>query len=249
MFIQDIYRSMAGSETTSQTLGYALWELAKNRAVQDKLRAELMSMPSDLTYEDIQSGTKLPYLVGCSLKQSPAKWSIIFDAVTWETLRFHPAAPYMERVSLKLDALPLHQPLTTNTGEILNEITIEKGQCGETGAPTGLKDGLNPCCPQLNCPVDGLIFWPSAMDLEIAFDSGLVSIGFIDTVIVPLKTVIFPRWAAIFQFKVILAGLIRKFEFHDTGATIKSKVTSSMQPVTIGQENISPRLPVTVTLV
>jgi hypothetical protein len=63
---QDVYRSMAGSETTSQTLGYALWELAKNHAVQDKLRAELMSMPSNLTYEDIQSATKLPYLVSCS---------------------------------------------------------------------------------------------------------------------------------------------------------------------------------------
>jgi hypothetical protein len=44
------------------------------------------------------------------------------------SLRFHPAAPYMERVSLKADALPLRQPLTTNTGETLNEVTIEKGQ-------------------------------------------------------------------------------------------------------------------------
>ncbi|KAF5347375.1 hypothetical protein D9758_011286 [Tetrapyrgos nigripes] len=216
---------MAGSETTSQTLGYALWELAKNHVVQDKLRAEITSMPSDLSYEDIQSATKLPYL----------------DAVTRETLRFHPAAPYMERVSLKVDALPLRQPLTTSTGEILNEVTVEKGQTiiipihamsrqdsvwgdGSTYRPERWLEGL-PFADKL----------PSGWSHLLAFSDG------------PRNCIGFRL--AIFQFKVILAGLIRKFEFHDTGAAIKNKVTSSMQPVTIGEENISPRLPVKVTLV
>lgn len=52
--------SMAGSETTSQTLGYAIWELARNPEVQHRLRAELESFERDASYDDLH--TKLPYL-------------------------------------------------------------------------------------------------------------------------------------------------------------------------------------------
>ncbi|KAF5354609.1 hypothetical protein D9757_012335 [Collybiopsis confluens] len=216
---------MAGSETTSQTLGYALWELAKNPSIQENLRKEIMSMPGTLAYDDIQSTSKLPYL----------------DAVTRETLRFHPAAPYMERVSLKSDVLPLRHPLTTTSGRIIGELPIEKGQTiifpihaiGRQDSVWGDGGSYRPERWLETLPAADAL--PTGWSHLLAFSDG-------------------PRTCtgyrlAIFQFKVILAGLIRKFRFHDTGAVIKNKVTSSMQPITVGEEHISPRLPVKVTLV
>ncbi len=61
--LTDRSRSMAGSETTSQTLGYAIWELAKNPNIQSRLREEVMSTPEGPSYDDIQSAVKMPYMV------------------------------------------------------------------------------------------------------------------------------------------------------------------------------------------
>jgi len=61
---------MAGSETTSQTLSYAIWELAKNPKIQDKLREEIMTFPSGLSYDDINE--KTPYLAAVCKEVSVA---------------------------------------------------------------------------------------------------------------------------------------------------------------------------------
>jgi cytochrome P450 len=51
---------MAGYETTSQTLSYTIWELARHPDVQARLRAEIMEYEGrELSYDEI--GT-LPYL-------------------------------------------------------------------------------------------------------------------------------------------------------------------------------------------
>lgn len=51
---------MAGSETTAQTLVFALWELSKNETAQNKLRDEVTSFGREPTYDDFTS--KLPFL-------------------------------------------------------------------------------------------------------------------------------------------------------------------------------------------
>ena len=65
---------IAGYETTSIALTWALIELSRNQDIQSKLRAELAEVgDADLTWEDLT--THLPYL----------------DAVVNETLRIHPS--------------------------------------------------------------------------------------------------------------------------------------------------------------
>jgi cytochrome P450 len=51
---------MAGIDTTTQTLAFTFYQLARNPQVQDTLRAELEALGREPTYDDIHSG--LPYL-------------------------------------------------------------------------------------------------------------------------------------------------------------------------------------------
>lgn len=52
---------------------------------------------------------------------------------------------------------------------------------------------------------------------------------------------------ALFEFKVTLSTLIRKFEFWDTGAIITNKVVTSLQPICAGIDE-NPALPIGVKL-
>ena len=51
---------MAGSETTGQGVGSALYELGRNPAIQAKLRAEIMRFSQAPTFDELTS--KMPYL-------------------------------------------------------------------------------------------------------------------------------------------------------------------------------------------
>jgi cytochrome P450 len=51
---------MAGSETTSQSISFAVWELAKNPRVQARLREDVHKFPAQPTYDQVMS--KMPYL-------------------------------------------------------------------------------------------------------------------------------------------------------------------------------------------
>ncbi|KAH9905812.1 cytochrome P450 [Xylariomycetidae sp. FL2044] len=65
---------VAGSDTTSNTLTYFVWEVCRNPEIRDRLVREVQSLPSDFTDRDVQ---KLPY----------------FDQCLQETLRRWPVAP------------------------------------------------------------------------------------------------------------------------------------------------------------
>ncbi|KAJ7223677.1 cytochrome P450 [Mycena haematopus] len=83
---------MVGHETTAGSLAFILWELARQPAIQNRLRAEVLSYRRDLSYDDIQ---KLEFL----------------DAVVKEGLRLHPASPQTERLALQDDVVPLSESL------------------------------------------------------------------------------------------------------------------------------------------
>ncbi|KAF9071151.1 cytochrome P450 [Rhodocollybia butyracea] len=75
---------IAGHDTTSASTTWALYALSNHKAVQDKLRDELLSVPTEQpTMEDLNA---LPYL----------------DAVVRETLRVHSPAPESARVALHI---------------------------------------------------------------------------------------------------------------------------------------------------
>ncbi|KAI6012644.1 cytochrome P450 [Pisolithus orientalis] len=100
---------IAGYETTSITMTWALLELAGNPDIQSKLRQELLAFGEEPTYDQQQSG--LPYL----------------DAVVHETLRVHPPLTDFVRVAAEDDVIPLSEPVVTQSGETVNSISVARG--------------------------------------------------------------------------------------------------------------------------
>lgn len=108
---------LAGQETTSNTLSFALLELAKRPDYQTRLRAEIRKMEqnlhergdSEFTASDLDA---MPFL----------------QAVLREVLRFHPVVPHNFRQAARDDVLPLSKPITTLSGKVIREIPIHKGQ-------------------------------------------------------------------------------------------------------------------------
>lgn len=100
---------VAGYETTSISLTWALVELSKHQEMQDKLRAELSEFTNkDPTYDQISNG--LPYL----------------DAVARETIRLHPPLGVTGRIAAQDDVVPLSKPIITSSGEKVDHITLAK---------------------------------------------------------------------------------------------------------------------------
>ncbi|OJT02509.1 Cytochrome P450 3A12 [Trametes pubescens] len=100
---------LAGHETTGMSSTWALYSLSRYPKVQQKLREELVSVPSDTpTMEELSA---LPYL----------------DALVTETLRLHPRVAMLPRVASKDDVIPLSKPFTDRQGKVHSEIRIAKG--------------------------------------------------------------------------------------------------------------------------
>ncbi|KAG9318040.1 cytochrome P450 [Chiua virens] len=214
---------MAGSETTAQSLAYAIWELARHPDIQSRLREETMTYPGSPSYDALQ--TQLPYLDAV-----PAKCN----------LRLHPGFPYMERVAAKDDILPLRHPIIGKEGYELTSIPISAGQT--VIIPIHTINRMDSVWS------DGTNFRPERWMEELP-QKDLCSTGWSRMLTFsdgPRNCIGF-RFALL-QFKIILLTLVKHFDFDDTGATIVSKVASSTQPVVAGEEHRGPRLPVNVSL-
>ncbi|TFK38920.1 cytochrome P450, partial [Crucibulum laeve] len=219
--------TISGSETTAQGLSYALWEMAKNPDLQNRLREELNTVGTEPSYDDIQSG--LPYL----------------DAVTREVLRLHPPTPYMERNATKDDIIPLLKPFPGKDGKLNSEIFVKTGQTiiipmhtvnrlnsvwgdGTTFRPDRWLSKLRSNFPPNELLTGG---WSNIMTFS---DGPRICTGY--------------RFA-VFEFKLFLATLIRSFEFIDTGVKIVDKSASTMNPLVVGREAEGPMLPIRIRAV
>ncbi|KAG2057652.1 cytochrome P450 [Suillus hirtellus] len=100
---------LAGYETTSISLTWALIELSRRPDVQTRLREELLAFGADPTYDQLK--TNLPYL----------------DAVVHEILRLHPPVTEFSRVACVDDVIPLSEPVCTGSGKMTDSISIAKG--------------------------------------------------------------------------------------------------------------------------
>ncbi|KAG1901457.1 cytochrome P450 [Suillus fuscotomentosus] len=100
---------LAGYETTSTSLTWALIELSRHPDVQTRLRGELLAFGPDPTYDQLKAN--LPYL----------------DAVVHETLRLHPPVPESTRLAAADDVIPLSVPVRTMSGNMTDSISIAKG--------------------------------------------------------------------------------------------------------------------------
>ncbi|KAH9852216.1 cytochrome P450 [Lenzites betulinus] len=212
---------MVGHETTAGSLSFTLLELARNPAVQEKLRDEIRRSGRDLSYDDIQ---RLEYL----------------DAVVKEGLRLHPASPQTERVALHDDVIPLSKPIRTAAGETLTAVNISAGQVFHIPFTTM---HVNPAVWGPDAARFDPARWltpgrvPPPAELPHGW-SGLVT--FCDG---PRNCIGYRL--AVFEFKVILATLVRSLEFHETTAVVQEKISPTLQPVVDGRGGL---LPLHVTL-
>ncbi|KAG1851972.1 cytochrome P450 [Suillus subluteus] len=100
---------VAGYETTSISLTWALIELSRHPDVQTGLREELLVFGADPTYDQLKAN--LPYL----------------DAVVHEILRLHPPVGEITRLAAADDVIPLSELVRTVSGEMTDSISIAKG--------------------------------------------------------------------------------------------------------------------------
>ncbi|KAI0665798.1 cytochrome P450 [Trametes maxima] len=212
---------MVGHETTAGSLSFTLLELARKPQVQQRLRDEIRRVGRDLSYDDIQ---RLEYL----------------DAVVKEGLRLHPASPQTERIALRDDVIPLSKPIVKASGEIISSVRVRAGQVFHIPFTTM---HVNPTVwgpdaaefrPARWLTPEGV---PSPSELPHGW-SGLVA--FCDG---PRNCIGYRL--AIFEFKAILATLVRRLEFHETTAVVQRKISPTLQPVVDGRGGL---LPVHVTL-
>ncbi|KAF7356483.1 hypothetical protein MVEN_00981400 [Mycena venus] len=101
---------VAGHETTSTALTWALFALTQNTAAQTRLREELLTVSTDQpTLDELDN---LPYM----------------DCVVRETLRMHSPVTDINRIALQDDVVPLETPFIDRNGVVRQTLQIKKGQ-------------------------------------------------------------------------------------------------------------------------
>lgn len=129
--------TFAGHETTASTLSWMFWELAKHPEYQERMRKEIREMravvtargDNRFTMEDLDSMTTVMNALKAGHHNVLLK-CIVPDLFTClqETLRIHPIVFHLQRVAVKDDIIPLSEPITSATGEVLNAIPVKAGQ-------------------------------------------------------------------------------------------------------------------------
>lgn len=100
---------VAGHETTSNATAWCLYALTQAPEVQQKLRDELWSIPTENPSMDELN--ELPYL----------------EAVVRETMRVHAPVPSTIRVAMTDDVIPLDTPFVDVHGQVQDSIRVKKG--------------------------------------------------------------------------------------------------------------------------
>ncbi|KAF9068332.1 cytochrome P450 [Rhodocollybia butyracea] len=202
---------VAGHETTAVTIDFILLRLARNPSMQDKLRREVRTVAS-LDYNSI---VELEYL----------------NAIVKEGLRLHPVGPPTERIAAHDDVIPLSQAIHTGSGEMISSLTIKAGQVfripwillnvnkqiwgnnGDEFLPERwIKPGGIPSTDKLpHGPWGGVSSFGDGPRSCLGFRLGVL------------------------ELKIVVAALVRSFEFKCTEAKITQHVSPTLQPFADGK--------------
>jgi cytochrome P450 len=126
---------LAGHETTSNTIGWILYELAQQPEVQKQLRQEIRNMregvrargQTEVTMRDLDA---MPYLLAVVKVCQSQCFIQCISRTHWfskEGLRMYPILPESMRTAGQNDVLPLSDPIVLDTGKVLHELPIPKG--------------------------------------------------------------------------------------------------------------------------
>jgi cytochrome P450 len=116
----------AGSDTSSLTLTWTLYLLAKHPEVQTRLRTELQNVRAKLTDSWIvvdEGTTANSAALVSALDALP-----LLDCVLRESLRLIPPVHSSIRVATEDDEIPLSEPVTMKDGTKRSSVRIKRGQ-------------------------------------------------------------------------------------------------------------------------
>lgn len=103
---------VAGHETTSGAISFALWLLGRHPHIQEILREEIDNFPGEHDYDELDNTNILPFL----------------DSVCKESLRLFSAGARNEKMAMADDVIPIRQPIRGTDGSWIKSIPVKKGQ-------------------------------------------------------------------------------------------------------------------------
>ncbi|KAF9072897.1 cytochrome P450 [Rhodocollybia butyracea] len=217
--LDNVSVAASGYETIAVTVEFILLELARNPAIQHKLRNELLTVASP----DYDSISALEYL----------------NAVVKEGLRLHPVTRPAERIAVQDDMIPLSQTILTENGEPLSSFAVKAGQVFRI--PWALLNvnkqvwgnNAHEFIPERWIEPGGV---PPADKLPHGPWVGVSSF---------CKTCIGYR-LALSELKIIIAIVVRSFQFECTEAKIVGHLCPTVQPFADGK---AVSMPLKVSLV
>ncbi|KZS92489.1 cytochrome P450 [Sistotremastrum niveocremeum HHB9708] len=224
---------LAGEETVANTAIWALYELAQDSELQDKVREEIRE-----TYAAAHARGDTD-LCATDLDNMP-----LTTAVMKETLRFHPALPMSLRKAAEDSIVPLAQSITTVSGEVVNEILIPADTIviANSAGYNRLESVWGPDAHLFN-----ISRW--AKERKISHDATLGMYANLATFLSGPRGCIGYRFALI-EFQMFLIELLKTFRFSiPPGIRIKRELALVTIPVVDGDPTRSQRMPLQLSLV
>lgn len=223
----------AGHETTANTISWGLLELAKQPKMQSRLREEIWETEAavhargdiDFTIADFDA---MPYTT----------------AVMKEVLRFCCVVYHVHRYASEDDVLPLSQPITTRSGDIIRELPVPKGTRITASLAAYHRD-------KERWGEDAHEFNPERW-LNVTAKEKVTSIGVYSNLMTFLggvRSCIGWRFAVI-EIQAFLTEIVGRFEFATSDKTelVRREACLVMVPVVEGEVENGVQLPLRVSL-
>ncbi|THH17361.1 hypothetical protein EW146_g3435 [Bondarzewia mesenterica] len=235
-----------GHETTTNTLGWIILELARHPEKQRRLRAEIVEAhqraQSELSYDEIAA---LPYL----------------SAVVKETFRFDTVVPHLFREATRDDVLPLSEPLKMSSGKVVSEILVPKGtRIVISNVAYNLSEmwGHDSRMWRPERWLDGSIRGPTSHKSDSAAEHenpSPAAVGVVDNLMSfgsGHRVCLGWRFALV-ETQIFVFELVKRLSFEVTEETEEGKVRKEnclvMQPFVEGREEMGYWLPIRIRLV
>lgn len=224
----------AGHETTSNTISWGLLELARQPKIQSRLRAEIWE-----TEAAVHARGDINFTIAD------------FDAMTYTTavmkeiLRFCCVVYHANRCASQDDVIPLSQPITTRSGDVIRELPVPKGTriVASIAAYNRNKELWGE---------DAHVFNPDRWLNGTAKEKKVTSTGVYSNLMTFLggvRSCIGWRFAVI-EIQAFLTEIVGKFEFAPTDKSelIRREACLVMAPTVEGEVGNGVQLPLRVSL-
>ncbi|KAF8829537.1 hypothetical protein HHX47_DHR3000654 [Lentinula edodes] len=212
-------------------------EIARNPQLQARLRAEIRATEEKIADRGEEEFTMQDF------EEMP-----VLNAMSKETLRYHPVAIHLYRTAYEDDVLPLLKPIVGKSGEIISEIHIPKGTqvIGSASAYNRNKDVFG----------EGKYLYSFEFNIDRWLEGRVkaeVSLGVyanLATFASGIRSCIAWRFA-VTELQAFIVVLLRNFELETTPklAKIRRESALAMVPTIEGELDKGSQLPLKVSII